>query len=419
VLLVPLVFITPSSRQQPPLPPAVPPPVDVPAPTLRTWTSEVRRVEEARGEPIGGRAHVNVPPELMHEADRRMFLAVQVAESQEQEYELPEDDAELAALVRDGEMVEVPPVGEGYVLYGVGAHAGGEPFAHYERSIGVEIPLYDHYLDFEEADQAYDAAVTAIQEQKAQVAARRARTSRKAPRQRRVLLGQMRVLEEREGQLVRQQERTAEFYEDWDRRRMLAGKLHELEQVAQELGGREYDLRRPEDRRALRGRLLTFLRPEGRAVMEQIAAEYSAAFDRPLPVTSLVRSFRYQRVLRRTNPNATSIDLPPHSTGLAFDLLTRFMTATEQQFLLNLVARLEEQGKVEALREANRDHIHVFAFADGTPPAPSSIARSLALVAPNPPARPRAARGRPAARAPATRLPAPAPGVGRALPGLG
>jgi hypothetical protein len=413
-LLAPLVFITPASRQQPPLPPAVPPPQDLPEPQLRSWTSEVRRVEEARGEPIGRRAHVRVPPELMHEADRRMFLAVQVAESQEQEYELPEDDAELAALVREGEMVEVPPVGDAYVLYGVGAHAGGEPFAHYERSIGVEIPLYDHYLDFEEADDAFDAAVGQIHDQKAELAARRARTSRKAVRQRRALLGQIRALEEREAELVRQQERTAEFYEDWDRRRMLAGKLHELEEVARELGGREYDLRKPADRRALRGRLLTFLRPEARAVMERIAAEYAAAFDRPLPVTSLVRSYRYQRVLRRTNPNATSIDLPPHSTGLAFDLLTRFMTATEQQFLLNLVGRLEEEGRVEALREANRDHIHVFAFADGTRPAPASIARSLTLVAPTPPARPRSARGRPAARAP-SRLPA----VGRSLPGLG
>jgi Family of unknown function (DUF5715) len=396
----------------------MPPPPDLPPPELRTWTSEVRRVEEARGEPIGRRAHVNVPPELMHEADRRMFLAVQVAESQEQEYELPEDDAELAALVRDGEMVEVPAVGDGYVLYGVGAHAGGEPFAHFERSMGIEIPLYDHYLEFEEADHAFDAAVTEIHEQKAQVEARRTRTSRRAVRQRRALLGQMRALEEREGQLVRQQEHTAEFYEDWDRRRMLAGKLHELEQVARELGGREYDLRKPEDRRALRGRLLTFLRPEARTVMERIAADYAAAFDRPLPVTSLVRSYRYQRVLRRTNPNATSIDVPPHSTGLAFDVLTRFMSATEQQYLLNVVARLEEEGKVEALREANRDHIHVFAFADGTRPAAASIARSLELVAPNPPPRPRSARpGRPAARAPVTRLPA--PGIGRPLPGVG
>jgi hypothetical protein len=380
-----VLFITPASRQQPPPPPEVPPPMDLPTRELRTWTSQVRLVEEARGEPIGRRAHISIPAALLHEADRRMFLAVQVAESQEQEYELPEDDAELAALVRDGQMVEVPPFGESYVLYGVGAHAGSEPFAHFERAAGVDIPLYAHYLDFEEADDAYDAAVTRIHDRKAQVTAQRARTSRRAARQRRAMLGQIRALDQQAEQLVKQQERTAEFYEDWGRRRMLADKLHELEQVAHELGGRDYDLARPQDRRALRGRLLTFLRPEARTVMEQIAAEYAAAFDRPLPVTSLVRSYRYQHVLRQTNRNATSIDAPPHSTGLAFDVLTRFMTATEQQYLMNVIARLEDDGKVEALNERNRDHIHVFAFADGTPPAAASIAKSLALVAPPPP----------------------------------
>jgi hypothetical protein len=410
-LLLPLVSITPASRRQPPPPPSVPPP-DLAAPQLRTWTSEVRRVEEARGEPTGRRARVSVPAALMHEADRRMFLAVQVAESQEQDYDLPADDAELAALVRDGQMVEIPAVGEAYVLYGVGAHAGGEPFAHFERSTGVEIPLFAHYLDFEEADGAFDAGVAQIHERKAQVAAQRARTSRKAVRQRRALLGQLRALDQRAEHLVRQQERTAEFYEDWSRRRMLADKLNELEQVARELGAREYDLRTPADRRALRGRLLTFLRPEARAVLEQIAAEYAAVFDRPLPITSLVRSYRYQRVLRRSNPNATTIDAPPHGTGLAFDVLTRFMSATEQQYLMNVVARLEAEGKVEALREGNREHIHVFAFADGMPPAAAAIARSLEQV--TPPPRPRAAR--PASRAPGARLPAPA--AGTSLPSL-
>lgn len=385
LLVAPLALLLPASRREPPAPPSVPPPQDLPAPQLRTWTSEVRRVEESRGEAMGRRARVWVPPSLMHDADRRMFLAVQVAETQEQEYDLPEDDAELAALVRDGQMVEIPAFGDGYVLYGVGAHAGGEPFAHYERSARVDIPLYSHYLEFEEADRAFDAAVTEIHERKAQVTAQRARTSRRAVRQRRALAGQIRTLDAREQQIVRQQERTAEFYEDWDRRRMLADKLHELEEVARELGGRDYDLRQPRDRRALRGRLLTFLRPEARAVMEQIAAEYAAVFERPLPVTSLVRSYRYQHVLRRTNPNATSIDSPPHSTGLAFDVLTRFMSATEQQYLMNVVARLEGEGRVEALREGNRDHIHVFAFADGVRPAAASIARSLELVAPLPP----------------------------------
>ena len=126
-----------------------------------------------------------------------------------------------------------------------------------------------------------------------------------------------------------------------------------------------------------------------------------------MPVTSLVRSYRYQRVLRRSNANATTIDAPPHSTGLAFDVLTRFMSAPEQQYLMNVVARLESEGKVEALREANRDHIHIFAFADGTRPAADAIARSLELVAPQPVPRARPVR---AGNIPRTRMPAPAAG---------
>ena len=405
--------LVPSSRTPPPVVPDVLPPVDLPPRDLRTWRTEVRRVEEARGEPIGQRARVVVPPELQHDADRRMFLAVQVAESQEQEYDLPGDDADLAALVQAGEMVEMPAFGDHHVLYGVGALVGSEPFAHYDREAATEVPLYSSYLDFDLADDAYDAAVGNLQDRKAALAAARDR-ARKSPRQRRALTGQMRALEQRETLLIRQQERTAEYYEDWDRRHMLAGKLQLLEDVANRLGGRRYDLEQPQDRRALRGRLLTFIRPEAKAVLLEIAREYSRVFDRPLPVTSLVRSYRYQSVLRRTNRNATSIDAPPHSTGLAFDLMTRFMTAAEQEYLMAVVARLEDEGKVEALREGNRDHLHVFAFADGVRPPAAAIARSLELVAPKPAPRPARVARPAAAQAPpmsftpsAPRLPAP------------
>jgi Family of unknown function (DUF5715) len=407
-------LFVPSSRELPPPElPDVLPPVDLPPRELRTWRSEVRRVEEARGEPTGQRARVLVPPELQHDADRRMFLAVQVAESREQEYDLPGDDGDLAALVRAGEMVEMPAFGDHYVLYGVGAHVGGEPFAHYDREAATDVPLFASYLDFDLADDALDAEVGSLQDKQAAVTAARARAARSV-RQRRALSGQLRALAERETLLIRQQERMAEYYEDWGRRNMLAGKLHLLEDVAGQLGGRRYDLSLPEDRRALRGRLLTFIRPEARTVLLEIARAYGQVFDRPLPVTSLVRSYRYQSVLRRTNRNATGIDAPPHSTGLAFDLLTRFMTAAEQDYLMGVVARLESEGKVEALREGNRDHLHVFAFADGVRPPAAAIAASLELVAPRPLPRPvRAAR--PAAAA--------APRIGFApsgpsLPGL-
>jgi hypothetical protein len=62
------------------------------------------------------------------------------------------------------------------------------------------------------------------------------------------------------------------------------------------------------------------------ADLEEIAASYHAKFNRPLPTTSLVRPDEYQLELSKTNPNATRIETPPHSTGLAFDILYRYMT---------------------------------------------------------------------------------------------
>jgi hypothetical protein len=59
--------------------------------------------------------------------------------------------------------------------------------------------------------------------------------------------------------------------------------------------------------------------------------------------------------------------MPPHTTGLAFDVYYYFMTAEEQSHVMGEIARLKSRGRVEALRE-NRSHIHVFAFADGRPP---------------------------------------------------
>jgi hypothetical protein len=104
-------------------------------------------------------------------------------------------------------------------------------------------------------------------------------------------------------------------------------------------------------------------------------------------VTSLVRDEAYQRHLGRTNPNATTIDQPPHATGLAFDVHYGHMTAAEQAFLMEELARLESEGRVEALRE-NRNHFHVFVFPDGQRPSEKLIAESLRDIGPAaPPAR--------------------------------
>ena len=67
---------------------------------------------------------------------------------------------------------------------------------------------------------------------------------------------------------------------------------------------------------------------------------------------------------------------PPHTTGLAFDIYYRFMTAAEQEFMMGEIARLEREGRVEALREL-RDHYHVFAFPEGRAPEEKQVEKVL------------------------------------------
>jgi hypothetical protein len=83
--------------------------------------------------------------------------------------------------------------------------------------------------------------------------------------------------------------------------------------------------------------------------------------------------------LRRYNRAATTIETPPHSTGLAFDIDYRYMSVAEQNFVMADLARLEDAGRIEVLRERNAN-FHVFAFLDGVRPSDDLIAASRAEV---------------------------------------
>jgi len=86
-------------------------------------------------------------------------------------------------------------------------------------------------------------------------------------------------------------------------------------------------------------------------------------------------------VLRRVNRAATMIDTPPHSTGLAFDIDYRYMSVSEQNFVMNELARLKDEGRIEVLRERNANY-HVFVFLDGTRPSDALVVASLEEVGP-------------------------------------
>ena len=70
------------------------------------------------------------------------------------------------------------------------------------------------------------------------------------------------------------------------------------------------------------------------------------------------------------------IDTPPHSTGLAFDIDYRYMSGEEQNFLMAELARLNDEGRIEVIRERAANY-HVFAFIDGQRPGDELITASL------------------------------------------
>ncbi len=339
------------------------------------WHLAAQRVTEDRGEPMGRQAKVEVPSQLRHYSDTRRFLAIQVAEWKEHEVETPHDYAGLAAMIRVGELVEVPTATESYVLYGVGALADPEPFTHYDKPARESVAILDEAELAAESARLEESAARLREE--IDSLKQEADSLGKKERSRRTSLRAQAAQKEQALKAERERAEVLDsFYGNAERRRDLSAEREALASLAVDFHGRKYDLGDARARREMKVRMLAHLRPEALAVLKELADSYRLKFGRPLPVTSLVRPDEYQHRLSKSNSNATRIDVPPHSTGLAFDILYRYMTAGEQEHVMADIARLRDAGRVEALRE-NRDHFHVFAFVDGRRPGEDLIAESL------------------------------------------
>jgi hypothetical protein len=308
-----------------------------------------------------------------------------VAEWKEHGVSTPHDYADLAALIRAGELVEVPTVADTYVLFGVGGSADKQPFTHYDKAEGESVALLDdaelarELARAGERAEALRAEINTLRKELNSLG--KGERARRAGLQKEIAQQEKALKAEREGR-----ELLDDYYGREGRRRELAAERDALASLAADFRGRDYDLSDARSRLEMKVRMLSHLRPEALAVLKEFADSYHARFGRPLPVTSLVRPDEYQRRLSATNANATRIDTPPHSTGLAFDILYRHMTAEEQAHVMADIARLRDAGRVEALRE-NRDHFHVFAFIDGKRPGEELISGSLGKAVAAPAAR--------------------------------
>lgn len=351
------------------------------APAVDPYRAAIEQVQQDRGEMVGRQAKIDVPSELKLYSDRKRFLAIQVAEWRKQGYRIPRDFTELALMEQEGEFVRVPQVGPGYVLYGVGVKANDE-LTHYDQASGKSVPIFssDEELKNEQTDLA-----ASLKQFDDKVSDLRKELQKVNRRDRGAIKGlQVQIADtQKAAEPVKERKQLLDsFYQSADHRKLMVSEYETLANLARDFGGKSYDLNDANSRKDFKIALLSCLRPAALARLQEIGQRYQQKFDCPLPITSMVRTKEYQRYLNEAgNPNATRIDVPPHTTGLAFDVYTHYMSAAEQQFLMDEIAQLKREGKVEALRE-NRDHIHVFIFPDGVPPSESLIKRSLSDAAP-------------------------------------
>jgi hypothetical protein len=353
----------------------LPSPSAVNASGFGAWKEAVEKVKEDRGEPMGRQAAVDIPSELRHYSDTRRFLAIQVAEWRKFNIETPEDFVDLARLLTKGELVELKPVGENYIIFGVGGNADTEAFTHYEKSTGKSIPLYSE-AELGEVRARIAETLTGLENETASLRRELSSAGKRERARRARLQSQIREKERAAKGEQEREEQIDSYYGDAQSRQQLFSDYETLERLAKSYSDHPYTITDPRSRQEMKVRMLSSLRPEALKVLEEVAASYRQKFERPLPVTSLVRPDEYQHLLSRVNPNATLIETPPHSTGLAFDILYRYMTAEEQAYVMADLARLEDEGRIEVLRE-NRDHYHVFAFIDGERPNETLISESL------------------------------------------
>ena len=366
------------------------------APPRDPYADAVLKMEENRGEPTGRRAaDVDIPQELRQYSEARRFLAIQGAAAAEAGVHSPHDFAELAGMIAEGrELVEVPRLGRGFVLYGVGLTATGA-LTHYDLKARKVVPLYANVGEVEAEERGLAEERGRLSNALHEIEVRLKELGRKE-REARARLTAEAAARRKELTAVSDKEKLLAAYygKPGAKSRETVGEQLFAEhaaiaKLAADFGGRSYDLRDASASREFQARMLSHVRPAVLAMMEELGTAYEEKFGRRLPITSLVRTEEYQRLLRESgNPNAADVAPPPHTTGFAFDVYYRYMTAEEQEFVMGEVARLEREGRVEALREL-RDHYHIFVFAERRPPAPESVDRILGRRAkPSPPDKP-------------------------------
>jgi len=134
--------------------------------------------------------------------------------------------------------------------------------------------------------------------------------------------------------------------------------------------------RLPQNRRYCRPWTATFLNDLGRA--------HTAAFHRPLEVSSAVRTVAYQKKLERTNGNATAAEgdiASPHLTGAAIDIPKQGMSRQEIGWMRAWLLPLEQAGEIDVEEEFRQSCFHITVYKSYPSSGPAHKKASQATTA--------------------------------------
>ncbi len=106
-------------------------------------------------------------------------------------------------------------------------------------------------------------------------------------------------------------------------------------------------------------------RPATRDFVEDLGQAYYAEFQKPIAVTSLVRTVEQQRKLRRRNRNAAPEEgdtASSHLAGTTVDIGKRGLSKKEHAWLDHYLGDLKEKNLVEPLEERRQACYHIMVF---------------------------------------------------------
>jgi hypothetical protein len=127
----------------------------------------------------------------------------------------------------------------------------------------------------------------------------------------------------------------------------------------------------PQDRR--------YCRPWTAKFLSDLARDHAAQFQRPLLVSSAVRTVAYQKQLARINGNAAPAEgdiVSPHVTGATIDIAKEQFTRQELGWMRTRLLALEDAGKIDVEEEFQQACFHITVYKSYAPPRGPSLRKS-------------------------------------------